>query len=118
MTHHLTRMDSQIVCKFCERLCNHGQQQGKKNWWHCDHCHLSYLITKKQNVHIYEFRTTLNDKQYIINIYPITSLTQICIWNNTQNYFASEKLIKSFDSVLDISPQNITDKLKTILTFL
>jgi predicted amidophosphoribosyltransferase len=87
-------------CQFCQQQC----QAITKDWHHCKTCSTDY------HAHAVCLYTNLNDKPYTVTLYKIGPIKMIVS-------SAYQDPIMELTHAADITPQNIQNKLKTLLTF-
>lgn len=130
--------NNERVCHFCHNFCVKGVREGKRLWWwKCTTCDVSFLTSLRGELHVIEFESKEeNDKFYTAHLLIKNKKTDICAWtkdkvasafgvklynqrpsNINKNYY-TQNLVISFNQVLDITPTNFQNKLKTILIFL
>lgn len=62
-----------------------------------------------------ELRTSLNNRYYITKVYLCLGATEIF---TSSGSLGQDNLVVKIDSILEVNPKSLKDKLKTILTFL
>ena len=120
MDHSLvTTGDNKMLCQFCGEKCLKGDRERKRRWWwKCSTCKVKYLASLQGRIEtIYFYTKDLDDANntdlYIIQL-DIKQKTTFII-----QYLKHDiKPIKSFDHLVDISPETFHNKLKTYLLFL
>ncbi len=120
-------IDNQVTCKFCQGKCNNTVQESKTHsWWDCNTCQVGYLLSRKGELSITQFKSTLeNNKFYTIHLLFKSNQSLLYVWIKAEEpgaksieSFYQQKMITDFPYLLDLTPQNFPNKLKTILTFL
>jgi hypothetical protein len=102
-----------IFCKYCNSICYYLSD----TLWNCTNCKANYLFIENELFKI-ELRTTLHNKDYIVELFLEENKTQIFAWDSPSNLLINEELVVTLNSILDVTPQTLPTKLKTILTFL
>lgn len=106
MTQVLTKNeDNQVICKFCNNACEFSLDEVYK----CFTCHVWYDPSKNTIL----FLVSQNDRMYKICILLEEDKSHIYKYYDHGYY-----LITSFDYLLNITPDNLQNKLKTYLLFL
>jgi hypothetical protein len=103
-----------FYCKFCPRILNSDKQliiQSRftnTEIFHCSGCQVTYAVEIKTNKII---AYSLDHPDFFIEFIPNNSFCIISIKND-------ETLLELDHCPENITPQNLNEKLKTILTFL
>lgn len=103
-----------IKCQFCNKFCSKGNS---KYWQICHLCDVSFRLHKRK-VDLIHFTSQEKDGKF----YTIHLLLK----ENESNIYCFQRipigkgasLIASFDHIINITPTNLQDKLKTYLLFL
>lgn len=99
-------MIEEYPCHYCSHPCNGGNFNVK---WNCQQCKATFYWYAEHTDTELEY--TIKNEEYLIILdrkYNRTTLTTLFDLN----------IIAVFNGILNITPSNIEDKLKIILTFL
>lgn len=110
-------MTTYFRCRFCQEYCNKGWRQdngGDLRYYLCNNCNVEFIYYKNK-VNTIEFHCNIKFNGIVMRRYTLHILYSI---NKTILYQELEKIIEINNISLNISPINIEDKIKTILTFL
>lgn len=127
MENFLVIKNEQPICQFCNKKCVKGERETKRWWWWiCNTCDVSYLTSLRGELSMMEFKSPIqNDKQYTVHLALKSKTTSIYACYNISYFKGGVSLsihgadiIKTFNHLLDVTPQNFQNKLQTILTFL
>jgi hypothetical protein len=121
-----SKKEKPYACQYCHRRCIKSERAKKRFWWHsCSTCSVRFLVSITGMLVETEFYSTQNNKKYSILIEIKSNKTNLLI-DEPDHYDrfnrivkrGGKELIKSFDKIIDVTPQNLDNKIKTILTFL
>lgn len=86
------------------------------DWMECKTCNVSYTYESSKGQHI-KWETRLKDIDYALNLYPYLNRTILwsCKYLNNYEYKIDEILIPYL--IKNVNPKNLSQKIKTILTF-
>jgi hypothetical protein len=132
----LVMSKNNMVCKFCNTHCIKADRERKRYWWwDCKGCDVSFLVSLKGEIDEIKFESKEEyDRYYTINILINQKRTDICIWNKVspdlsfgfngswktqpnKSYY-TRNLVTSFNQIMEITPTNFQNKLKTYLLLL
>jgi hypothetical protein len=117
-----SKREKPYACQYCQRRCIKSERAKKRFWWYlCSTCSVRFLVSITGMLVETEFYSTQNSKKYSILIENKSNKTSLLIHNPDyyNNFkYGGKELIKSFDKIIDVTPQNIDNKIKTILMFL
>jgi hypothetical protein len=102
-------------CRFCHKACQKFDAYSFNETmakpfevltWRCEPCQVRYLENWEGKIYKTAFWTTLNNKLYYV-------------WTGKETTFIEDEYgwLMQLDYVLPITPNNINQKLKTLLTF-
>src|SRR5271155_2908022 len=104
------------LCPYCPGLLAY---ETVGDLWRCTSCQVVRILDSKRGVEITQMDCYVGDKLYSVSLYHTEGASKIFAWN--QRDAGSDvrfgDVVVEFDFVMDITPQNIKEKLKTILTF-
>jgi hypothetical protein len=96
-------------CKFCRKLCEeYSSKESYINTFSCDDCSVWFYF-KNQKYNNCVFSTIINGSSYTIYNY----MDRVDIYTTYSFY----QTILSIDCQVELTPQNVNDKLKLWLTF-
>lgn len=119
-----TRHSVKVKCKFCHKNCEKYIRDKKRFWWwDCKDCKVKFLAHLSGNIVEMEYKSEEKDnKYYTVNLILPKNKTEIWIWENPYPKYVSLHYdcykVTSFDKLLEITPQNFEQKLKTYLLLL
>jgi|SRR6185436_19645971 len=115
----LTIVKKSAKCQFCDSFCKKGDKTANKlQWWDCKECIVQYAASTKGKIDLIHFKTKMEDnKFYTIRISFSYHESSIYAWEKVKGGFHAYEVV-SFNHILDIKPENLTEKLKTYLLFL
>ena len=118
----VTTGDNKMICQFCKKKCVKGYRERKRRWWHeCDHCHVQFLTSLQGRIEKVLFKTKGEDVFYTLEVdlkRKKTNLSQLKNVNTKSHPSYSVDTIKEFEEVVNVTPENFNDKIKTYLIFL
>jgi hypothetical protein len=104
-------------CQFCGKFCSKGDVDIFNTWWGCKQCRVDYNTTKG-NLEIIHFKTKeQNNKFYVVHLSFKNNESNIYLWKKDKPYY-HVTLVTSFNQILNFTPTNLQDKLKTYLLML
>lgn len=128
--------NNKVVCKFCSRHCIKVDRDRKRYWWwDCKDCNVKFLVSIKGALDSIKFESKEeNDRFYLLNISFSQKKTEIYAlskdppamtfgfsgtWNRQppKTYY-TRNLVTSFNKILEVTPTNFQNKLKTYLILL
>lgn len=110
-------------CIYCNQSCKKAVT--KEDIRTCDKCHV-FFYNNEEGLRCIELSHSFKDKpgRYQINLYPQTNRTQIICWTPYPSQFTFgglepdiREVVLDVPTLVNITPTNVADKLKTILTF-
>lgn len=128
--------NNNVVCKFCSRHCVKVDRDRKRYWWwDCKVCNVKFLVSIKGGLDSIQFESKEeHDRFYRLHVLISQKKTEIYVLNKeypamlfgfnkgwqqqTSKPYYVKDLVVSFDQVMDITPTNFQNKLKTYLILL
>lgn len=123
INHSLTlNSDDQMICQYCNNICAKGyfNRQQPLRWWECNTCHVSFLVNAKGDIDTVELKSEEEDEKfYTVNLFLNKNTSSISVWNKVQNTKSQYTVnnIVTINQVIEITPINFQDKLKTYIIF-
>lgn len=112
-TKHL--VDGQYICHFCSQPCPQCSAENmSSDLWHCPSCNVSYDVHSDDMLHRIIFQRKLNHKCFQLEIDYEENKIKVFQCNNQLIPVLPEIQI---ETISNINPTNVTDKLKTLLVF-
>lgn len=106
-------MIKKIICQFCNKPCDKGNS---KEWQICHPCDVSFFLIKKK-INLIHFKIVKGDDFYTVILNLKENKSHIYNFKKTNvGHYATHVI--SFDYIIDLTPTNVQDKLKTYLLFL
>lgn len=107
-------------CVFCKTYCNRSEYPESKDsyrWWSCHRCGVCYsyhdVTGKLENC---RYVRTIKDKEFML--YLDDHGTRLYVENPDDSWSSSPHSILQLDYKLrDVTPNNVQDKIRTLLTF-
>src|SRR5208283_2517813 len=86
--------------------------------WRCTSCQVVRILDSKRGVEITQMDCYVGDKLYSVSLYHTEGASKIIAWNQRDAGLDVRfgDVVAEFNFVIDITPRNIKEKLKTILT--
>lgn len=111
MTYSLIKNnDNQLICPFCKSICRCDDIQ---DWWSCKNCNVNF----NSKTYMIQFESNIFNKfnqNYTIHILLNKNISCIYTYHPREGY----NLITMFNKILNITPVNLHEKLKTYLLLL
>lgn len=119
MKNTLTMVKKSAKCQFCDSFCKKGDNTANKlQWWDCKECNIQYTVSSKGKIDLILFKTKMEDnKFYVVHISFSEYESSIYAWEKMGGGYHAYEVV-SFNHILEIKPENLTEKLKTYLLFL
>ncbi len=106
-------MRRKLKCKYCNKFCFKQYRDSLQQCWHCKQCNVDFY-TSKNNIQTIKFVTVKeNDKYYRIWVSFKYNETSIYLINNN-----GTNIVTRFNNIINFTPNNLKNKLKTYLLFL
>jgi hypothetical protein len=111
-------------CIYCQEECPIDSEAKKAptGWYHCKPCGTSYYVIFSLFgviIETVDVWTTINNRKYLARLKPYVSATLILQCEPADigegNYF--HHTLFNFNNLMPITPQNVHDKIQTILVF-
>jgi len=105
-----------LPCVFCNKRCNYNGMRA--NYW-CKDCKVHY-DGEKEYLHNITFDTTLKNVQYELTIDAESDLTTLRCWRVEDSVIEMDALVIVMQfkpAMKNITPQNVNDKIRTLLTY-
>jgi hypothetical protein len=103
------------LCPYCPGFLVY---ESVGNLWRCSSCQVIRIFEKGTGI-ITQIDCDLKDKMYTVSLYHIEEVSKILTWGKYDEVDVRfGDVIMVFNFIIDITPQNIKEKLQTILTFL
>ena len=115
----LTMVKKSAKCQFCDTFCKKGGKTATKSqWWNCKQCDVQYETSLKGKINLIHLKTKMKDnKFYVVRISFSEHESTIYAWEKFNGSYNAYEVV-SFNHILDINPENLSEKLKTYLLFL
>lgn len=115
----LTIVKKKAKCQFCNNFCIRGDKNIENNrWWKCEECRINYLISFDGKIDTANFRSSnISNEFYTIRILFKEEESTIHFWTKKDTYYSATSVV-TLNSIINITPENMQDKLKTYLLFL
>lgn len=115
----LTIVKKFAKCQFCDSFCKKGDKTATKlRWWDCKECNIQYMASPKGKIDSIHLKTKMEDnKFYVIRISFSENESNIYAWEKIKGGYNAYEVV-CFKHILDVKPENLTEKLKTYLLFL
>ena len=106
-------------CLFCQLPCSNERN---KLQFYCRPCWTTYFHKEDSQLNFIELWTQINNQKYIVRLFPSEERTELKSTSpvdpkNTQSGYYHEVILE-LKYLAPITPTNIQDKVKTMLTFL
>jgi hypothetical protein len=112
-------------CQYCNIDCQQTYKTNDYYIYACKPCDVRFLVNLSEEIKGIELCCQKELSNYSIRLYLTHNKTSVFflakVIDENGEHFKNKyfkQLVTSFDSIMDVTPTNIKDKLQTILTFL
>jgi hypothetical protein len=108
-------------CPYCNTPTKEAARHGYN--WRCGSCKI-YFRVDEGKTHLINFDITLGDKHYELIMKPLDNKTRLIYWEPYAGpWFGGvepdlPRVLLDLDTLLNVNPDNLEQKLKTLLMFL
>ena len=111
------------ICQFCQKETVYVPQKSSANYafkaYFCYNCKVEYIDNSITNTQ-YSIYTKINNKTYRFSVYKDYAILWFIAYPGIPGLSLNRgsTIIKYFDYIISLTPDNIEEKIETILTFI